>query len=162
MLMKQRIKNTFAAILLATTALFSSGCNQNTGHEDELQVVRDYAGRDSYLNEGYSEVRKMAQVLAIYNNASYQRVKESVSMTTQVMNKYFPYTEYQGAAIFEQKMTAQVVEIYVTAQTEEQQRFLVQTAVTYYDGSVRYYWHKATYNLVNKKISEFEEIYHYV
>lgn len=158
---KHIIHKIFAA-LLAVCLLLCSGCKQDEGNEDELEAVREYAGRYAYLNEGIVEVRKMAQVLAIYNNASYQRVKESVSVTTQVMNEYFPYTTYPGADVFEQKMTARILAVYVSAQTETNQRFLVQTAVTYYDGSIRYYWHKATYNLVNKKISEFEEIYHYV
>lgn len=159
--MKWSIKVIALTVLLAVTAFCFVGCSQQNTNSDALEAVREYAGRNSYLNAGIQESRKMAQVLAIYNNASYQRVKESVSVTTQVMNEYFPYVTYPGADVFAQQLTAKVANIYVTAQNDTYQNFLMQTAVTYYDNSVRYYWHKVTYNINTKKITAFEEVYHY-
>lgn len=156
----------YGAVLLAMLAslLCCSGCSQSdTTEEDALNAVREYAGRYSYLNEGMSEARKAAEVLAIYNNATYQQAKESVSMTTQLINEYFPYTQYQGASVFQQNAkTVAGVTFYVEQADDGMQHFLMQTAVQYSDGSVRYYWHNVAYNAATKKITEFKEIYHYV
>ena len=147
-------------MLLACTFVLTA-CSQSDEKEEQLQAVREQAARYSFLNAGRNACNTLTEMIGYYDNASYQKAKETAKISDSLRAEYFPSVSWQGSEVLSVEQTCEIVDLLVSDYTEKDATYLICFSISdgYYLPTTK--WYSATYSIKSDQITKLELICSY-